>query len=153
MSIRELMDRKITVDNEQLAKGFFHAWIAVIASDDQIEPVELAVVDNFARVSKITEKFYSKEWADRVFREVLDHLNQKGIFGIFSAISQYFDNAMDSDKQLLLYSLIELACVDDNFSEDEMETVFQVMEALDVNRRDVLLAGMLFAARQSEKSC
>lgn len=146
MSIKQLLEREISVNDETLARGFVLSWAAVGASDGILEPMELTLLNNIATVTRVTEKFYSPQWMSHIFQQVARTLDQGDLEDLHRMIADHFRQATAQDKQLLLYTMIHLACIDNDFSEAEMDEIMVIAELLDIERRDVLLSGLLFAS-------
>jgi tellurite resistance protein len=151
MGMIEMLQRNVSVNDETVAKGFCLAWTAVVAADGKIDKKELLLLNNFAKSSTATKKFYNEQWIAGAFEEALKLLNEGGLSALYSAVASHFANAAEGDPQVLLYSLMHLACIDGDFSEKEMDAVNDIVETLEIGRKDVLLTGMIYAARTSQR--
>lgn len=151
MGLIDILHQKVSVDNEAVAKGFALAWTAIVASDCKIDKAELLLLNNFAKNSVGTKKFYSEQWIAGVFEEAIKLLNEGGQNAVYSEIVNLFENAAEGDRQVLLYSLMNLACIDGDFSRKEMDSVFEIAETLGIEAKDILYTGMLFAAKSFKK--
>ena len=151
MGIHEdLSQIAVTTNSEAVAKGTALAWIAVVAADGKIGQRELVLLNNFAKSNLGTKAFYSELWLAGIFEEALKIIKEGGLNTLYAALPAYFTQTQEGDKQTLLYSLMLLSIFEDDFSSQEMEAVNQIVEILDIPRKNVLYLGMMFAGRSKD---
>lgn len=148
MGLADLFKKDIVIGDESLAKGFVYAWTAVAIADGHIANEELGKLNTFARATDATKNFYSEQWIAAIFEEAIKIYKQQGMDALIATTATYFQNAESKEKQILLYTLMDLGCIDGDFASHEMGAIKTIVDAMDISREDVLFAGMIFAANK-----
>jgi len=148
MGLADLFKKDIVIGDESLAKGFVYAWTAVALADGKISNEELGKLNTFAKATDATKNFYSEQWIAAIFEEAVIIYKQQGMDALIATIGPFFANAESKERQILLYTLMLLGCIDGDFSSSEMGAVKSIVDAIDISREDVLFAGMVFASNK-----
>ena len=148
MGLADLFKKNIVIGDESLARGFVYAWTAVAVADGQISNAELGKLNTFAKATDATKNFYSETWIAAIFEEAIKIYKQQGMDALIATIGPLFANAQSKEKQILLYTLMDLGCIDGDFSSHEMGAIKSIVESIDISREDVLFAGLIFAANK-----
>ena len=98
----------------------------------------------------ITQQFNQENWLSETVGEALNVYKTEGEETLFSIIDELLCNTSVNTKRILLYSLMQLACVDEDFSDRELDVLNRIVELLAISRRDVLMMGMLYATYKQE---
>ncbi|NIM13585.1 MAG: hypothetical protein GTO45_15835 [Candidatus Aminicenantes bacterium] len=145
MGLREQFEKYDVITDEDIARGIVYAWTAMVVADARIEPAELNALESFAKAHNITQEFNQEEWLTETVGEALSVYKAEGPETLLAIIQKQLNHTSVESKRLLLYSLMQLACVDGDFDDRELDVLNRVVELLDISRRDVLMMGMLFA--------
>ncbi len=152
MGLREQFEKYDIITDQDVARGVVYAWTVVIVADARVEQVELNALENFARVHNITQQFNQENWLSETVGEALNVYKTEGEETLFSIIEELLSNTSVNTKRILLYSLMQLACVDGDFADRELDVLNRIVELLAIDRRDVLMMGMLYATYKQESS-
>jgi uncharacterized tellurite resistance protein B-like protein len=145
LGLREQFEKYDIITDEDIARGIVYAWTAMVVADSKVEQVELNAMEDFAKIHTITQPFNQGDWLCQTVGEALNVYNAEGAETLFPIIKEQLKNTNQSNKRILLYTLMQLACVDGDFTDKELDVLNRMVEILDINRRDVLMLGMLFA--------
>ena len=152
MGLREQFEKYDIITDQDVARGVVYAWTVVIVADARVEQVELNALENFARVHNITQQFNQENWLSETVGEALNVYKTEGEETLFSIIEELLSNTSVNTKRILLYSLMQLACVDGDFADRELDVLNRIVELLAIDRRDVLMMGMLYATYKQNSS-
>lgn len=152
MGLREQFEKYDIITDQDVARGVVYAWTVVIVADARVEQVELNALENFARVHNITQQFNQENWLSETVGEALNVYRTEGEETLFSIIEELLSNTSVNTKRILLYSLMQLACVDGDFADRELDVLNRIVELLAIDRRDVLMMGMLYATYKQNSS-
>ncbi|MCP5105206.1 MAG: hypothetical protein GY950_17590 [bacterium] len=145
MGLREQFEKYDIITDEDIARGIVYAWTTMVVADNRVEQVEMDALKKFARVHNITQKFNQADWLSHTVGEALNVHKTEGEDSLFAIIEELLGNTNCENKRILLYTLMELACVDCDFTDQELDVLNRIVELLDISRRDVLMMGMLYA--------
>lgn len=145
MGLKEQFEKYEVIKGEDVARGIVYAWTAMVVADDKVAQEELEALERFARIHNLTQPFNSEEWLGKTVGEALSVYKTEGMNTLFSIIEELLANTTTHAKQVLLYSLMEISCVDEECCDREIEVLNRMVELLDISRQDVLMMGMLFA--------
>jgi uncharacterized tellurite resistance protein B-like protein len=152
MGVKEQFEKYDIITDQDVARGVVYAWTAVIVADARVEQVELNALENFARVHNITQQFNQENWLSETVGEALNVYKTEGEETLFSIIEELLSNTSVNTKRILLYSLMQLACVDGDFTDQELDVLNRIVELLAISRRDVLMMGILYATYKQNSS-
>ncbi|MCP4146531.1 MAG: hypothetical protein GY757_02170 [bacterium] len=140
-----------SIMEEDVARCIVYAWTLMVIADTKIEPVELEALKNFARTNNITSPFNKNNWLPETVGEALNVYSVEGMDAIFDVIKEVITKTDTDTKRFLLYSLIELACVDGDFAQQEVDVLNRMVEIMEVSKVDLLKIGMLYATYKQKK--
>jgi tellurite resistance protein len=152
MGLREQFEKYDIITDEDIARGIVYAWIVIVLADAKVESVELMALERFAKIHNITRQFNQEEWLSNTVGEALSVYKSEGMDTLLAVIQELLDNTSIDTKRILLFSLMQLACIDGDFTQPELDMLNQVVELLDISRGDVLMMGMLFATYRERSS-
>jgi len=150
MGLREQFEKYDIITDQDIARGVVYVWTVVVVADARVEQVELNALENFARVHNITQQFNQENWLSETVGEALNVLKTEGEETLLSIIDELLCNTSVNTKLILLYSLMQLACEDEDFADRELDVLNRIVELLAISRRDVLMMGMLYATYKQE---
>lgn len=145
MGLRKEFEKIDIITDEDIARGIVYAWTAMVVADARVEQSELIALEKFTRIHNITQQFNQGEWLSDTVGEALNVFKAEGVESLFSVIEELLDNSSAETKRILLYTLMHLACVDGDFAERELDFLEKIIHCLDIDCRDVLMMGTLFA--------
>jgi uncharacterized tellurite resistance protein B-like protein len=152
MGLREQFEKYDIITDQEVARGVVYAWTVLVVADARVEQVELNALESFAKVHNITQQFNQENWLSETVGEALNVYKTEGEETLFSIIEEVLGNTSVNTKRILIYSLMQLACVDEDFSDRELDVLNQIVELLGISRRDVLMMGMLYATYKQDSS-
>lgn len=150
MSLKQQFEKYNIITDEDIARGVVYAWTLMTVADQRVERVELDTIQRFANSYKMTRRFHEGDWLENTVGEALNVYNTEGKESLLSIIAEQLKNASLGIKRLLLFSMIQLACCDEDFSERELELLDHVVDLLKLHRKDVLMIGMLYATARED---
>ncbi|MCP4214498.1 MAG: hypothetical protein GY765_07565 [bacterium] len=145
MGFREQFEEYNIITDEDTARGIIYAWALVLVADTKIEQDELKNLEDFARLNNISPQFKNAAWLSKTVDEALGVYKAEGAEIIFTILKEVLGDISDNTKRLLLYSLMQLAAVDGDFDERELDALARIVETLEISKRDTLMMGMLNA--------
>jgi uncharacterized tellurite resistance protein B-like protein len=152
MGLREQFEKYDIITDQDIARGVVYAWTIMVVADARVEQVELNALEIFANVHNITQPFNQADWLSETVGEALNVYRTEGEETLFSIIEELLSNTCVNDKRVLLYTLMQLACVDGDFTDRELDVLNRIVELLAISRRDVLLIGILYATYKQKSS-
>ncbi len=145
MGLREQFERYDIITDEDIARGIVYAWTLMVVADAKVERVELKALECFAKVHHLTQPFNQANWLSDTVGEALNVYKTEGEKSLLSIIEELLINTSVENKRVLLYSLMQMACVDGDFTDQELDVMDRMVELLGLSTRDVLMMGMLYA--------
>ncbi len=152
MGLKQQFEKCDVITDEDIARGIVYAWTLMVLVDERVEYSELNALEMFAKVHKVTQRFNTGSWLEDTVGEALNVYNVEGEESLLAIIKDQLSNSSAETKRVLLFSLIKLACVDEDFSERELDLLDKMVQLLALGRRDILMIGMLYAAEHETVS-
>jgi uncharacterized tellurite resistance protein B-like protein len=145
MGLKQQFEQYDIITDEDIARGIVYAWTLMVVADSRVEQTELNAMERFAKVHKVTRQFNRGTWLEDTVGEALSVYNTEGEESLFAIIKKQLHSSSVETKRVLLFSLIKLACADEDFSDRELDVLDRMVALLNIGRRDVLMIGMLYA--------
>jgi len=145
MGLKQQFEKYHIITDEDIARGVVYAWTLVVVADERVAQEELQSLERFAAMHHITRRFNNESWLEDTVGEALNVYNTEGPDSLLAIIKDQLGQTSIEARRVLLYSLVKLACVDEDFSQQELEILDRIIEMLDISRKDVLMIGILYA--------
>jgi tellurite resistance protein len=146
MGLKQQFEKYNVITDEDIAQGLVYAWTLMVVADERVEGTELKALAEFAGSHKVTRRFDEGVWLENTVGEALNVYNTEGQETLLSIVKEQLKNASVENKRMLLFTLLKLALVDDDFSDRELDLLERMSDLLELNRRDILMLGILNAA-------
>ena len=98
-----------------------------------------------------TKDFNRSEWLSEAVGEALNVYKTEGQEAILAIIQDLLTNTSKETKKVLIYTLMQLAYVDGDFTDRELDVLYRMVELLDVSRKDLVMIGMMYATKSQPK--
>ena len=145
MGLREQFEKYDVITDEDIARGIVYAWTLMVVADEKVKQSEMNALENFAAVHEITQPFSRPDWLSDTVGEALNVYKTEGQDALFTVVAELLTNTNPDTRRVLFYTLMQLACVDGDFTDRELDVLNRTAEMLDIGKRDVLMMGMLYA--------
>ncbi len=149
MGLREQFEKYNIITDEDIARGIVYAWTLMVVADAKVEQVELKALEEFVKTHDATQRFNKNDWLSDGVGEALNVYRTEGEDALYAVIKEMLDNTGKETKRRLLFSLMELACVDGDFDNRELDVLHRIVTSLQIELKDAIMMGMLFATQQS----
>ena len=146
MGLREQFERYDVITDEDIARGIIYTWTLLVVADGKVEQAEMNALKNFAGVNELTRPFSQPEWLNQTVGEALSVYRAEGQEALYPVILELLCNTGPDVRRVLFYTLMQLACVDGDFTDRELDVLNRIGDLLDIGKRDFLMMGMLYAA-------
>lgn len=133
--------------DKDLAKGCLYAWSAVMLADGKTPNAELALFNNFAKVSTTTKSFYNDKWIAKGFEEAIITWKKQGMEALIKKLPAMLKGADEVERKLIIINFLMLAKADKDFNTKEIGVIQKIVKAVNFSRDDVLFAAMMYASR------
>lgn len=147
MGLKEQFEKYNIITDEDIARGIVYAWTLMVVADAKVEQIELKTMEHFACSHRATHQFNCPDWLSEVVGEALNVYKAEGPDTLLGIIQDMLINTNRETKEVLIYTLMQLAHVDGDFTNRELDVLYRMVETLDICRRDVLKIGMLYATQ------
>ncbi|MCP5054639.1 MAG: hypothetical protein GY940_46170 [bacterium] len=148
MGLKQQFEQYDIITDEDIARGMVYSWTLMVMVDGRVEGAELEALEGFAKSHKTTRRFHRDNWLDETVAEALNVYNAEGPESLFGIIKEQLTNSSIETKRVLLFSMLKMACVDEDFCDRELDLLERMVEILGIGRRDILMIGMLYAAHK-----
>ena len=145
MGLREQFEKYDVITDEDIARGIVYAWTLMVVADEKVKQSEMNALENFAAVHDVTKPFSRPDWLSETVGEALNVYKTEGQDALFTVVEELLTNTSPDARRVLFYTLMQLACVDGDFTDRELDVLNRIAELLDIGKRDMLMMGMLYA--------